>query len=78
MKIMIAIACTSLCSLIGCALDNEARLDEADQPSICGPTNDAQFVNSYNGTLGPSIAFVQANKGSKGAMESSPTGGKFC
>ena len=28
--------------------------------------------------LGPSSGFVQANKGSKGAMETSPTGGKFC
>ena len=78
MKIVIAIACTSLVSLAGCALDDGAALDEVEQPSICGPTNDAQFVNSYNGTLGPSISFVQANKGSKGAMESSPTGGKFC
>lgn len=78
MKTLIAIACTSLCSLAGCALDDELRLDEIDQSTVCGPTNDAQFVNSYNGTLGPTTAFVQSNKGSKGAMESSPTGGKFC
>jgi V8-like Glu-specific endopeptidase len=80
MKTIIAIACTSLSVLIGCVdtANDEPQLDEVAQPSICGPTNDAQFVNSYNGTLGPSTAFVQANKGSKGAMESSPTGGKFC
>jgi len=80
MKTVIALACTSLSFLVGCvdALDDEPIVDEVEQPSICGRTNDAQFVNSYNGTLGPSVAFVQANKGSKGAMESSPTGGKFC
>src|SRR5262245_45226638 len=72
MKNVIAIACTSL--LIGCVDEPRApdldETDEVDQESICGRTNDAQHVNSYNGTLGPSIAFVQANKGSKGAMES--------
>jgi V8-like Glu-specific endopeptidase len=80
MKTIIAIACTSLSVLIGCVdtASDEPQLDDVVQPSICGRTNDAQFVNSYNGTLGPSTAFVQANKGSKGAMESSPTGGKFC
>jgi V8-like Glu-specific endopeptidase len=80
MKTVIAIACTSLSVLVGCVdmAGDEPQIDDIAQPSICGPTNDAQFVNSYNGTLGPSTAFVQANKGSKGAMESSPTGGKFC
>jgi V8-like Glu-specific endopeptidase len=82
MKTVIAIACVSMFSLIGCALDDQGQddpaTDEVDQASVCGPTNDAQHVNSYNGTLGPSVAFVQANKGSKAAMESSPTGGKFC
>lgn len=80
MKTTIAIASTLLVMLVGCldAVDDEPAVDDVEQPSICGATNDAQFVNSYNGTLGPSIAFVQANKGSKGAMETSPTGGKFC
>lgn len=82
MKTMITIACTSAALLIGCAeapgTESEPDLDEIDQASICGPTNDAQFVNSYNGTLGPSVAFVQANKGSKGAMETTTTSGKFC
>jgi V8-like Glu-specific endopeptidase len=80
MKTVIAIACTTFSSLVGCidTVDDEPVVDDVEQPSICGRTNDAQFVNSYNGTLGPSVAFVQANKNSKAAMESSPTGGKFC
>ena len=79
MKTVIAIACTSLL-FAGCidALDEDPATGEVDQSSICGPTNDAQFVNSYNGTLGPTVAFVQANKGSKGAMETTATSGKFC
>jgi len=80
MKTIIAVACTSLSLLVGCvdALDDEPAYNDIEQASICGPTNDAQFVNSYNGTLGPSVAFVQNNKGSKGAMETSTTSGKFC
>src|SRR5262245_30496275 len=77
MKIAIT-ACLSLV-LVGCIdSPDDAELDEVEQPSICGPTNDAQHVNSYNGALGPSIAFVNANKGSKAAMERTPTSGKFC
>lgn len=79
MKTVIAIACTSL--LVGCAVeydDEEPAYEDVEQASICGPTNDAQHVNSYNGSLGPSITFVQNNKGSKGAMETTPTSGKFC
>jgi V8-like Glu-specific endopeptidase len=80
MKTVIAIACTSLSLLVGCldTMEEEPNLDEVEQPTICGRTNDLQHVNSYNGALGPTVAFVQANKNSKGAMESSPTGGKFC
>lgn len=82
MKTVIAIACTSLSLLVGCvdALEDEAELNMVEQPTICGSTNDAQHVNSYNGTLGPSITFVQANKGSKGAMESTSAtnSSKFC
>jgi V8-like Glu-specific endopeptidase len=84
MKIVIAVACTSLSLLVGCidALEEEgdAELDEVEQPSICGSTNDAQHVNSYNGALGPSITFVQTNKGSKGAMETTnaTNSSKFC
>jgi V8-like Glu-specific endopeptidase len=79
MKTMIKTACISLSLLAGCvATEDDVELDEVEQPTICGRTNDAQHVNSYNGTLGPSITFVQNNKGSKGAMETTPTSGKFC
>jgi V8-like Glu-specific endopeptidase len=82
MRTVIAIACTSLPLLIGCVdsleIEDEPTYNDIEQLSICGPTNDAQHVNSYNGNLGPSVAFVQSNKGSKGALESSPTSGKFC
>lgn len=79
MKTAIKLACVSLTLAAGCIdAPDAADLGEVEQPTICGPTNDAQHVNSYNGTLGPSIAFVQANKGSKGAMETTQTSGKFC
>ena len=82
MKTVIAIACASLSFLVGCieAPEDDVELDEVEQPTICGSTNDAQFVNDYNGTLGPSITFVQTHKTSKGAMEStaSATSSKFC
>ena len=82
MKTVFALACTSL--LIGCIDSSEDRdldLDEAEQPSICGSTDDSQFVNDYNGTLGPSVAFVQTHKVSKGALETTATASssaKYC
>jgi V8-like Glu-specific endopeptidase len=83
MRTVIAIACTSLPLLIGCVdsldtIDEEPMFDETEQLSICGTTNDAQHVNSYNGALGPSVAFVQANKNSKAGLARTQTGGKFC
>jgi V8-like Glu-specific endopeptidase len=82
MRTVIAIACTSLLLLVGCVdsleIEDEPTYNDIEQLSICGSTNDAQHVNSYNGSLGPSTTFVQNNKGSKGALESSPTSGKFC
>jgi V8-like Glu-specific endopeptidase len=72
----------ALAALGGCALDDATpQLDEAEQHTICGRTDDSQFVNDYDGTLGPSIAFVAANRSSKGAMEStasSSSAGKYC
>ncbi len=41
---------------------------QVEQASVCGPTDDAQFVNDYNGQLGPTAAFVDANKGTKGFL----------
>lgn len=73
------IAMMVVVTLAGCIdAAEDVELDEVEQPTICGRTNDAQHVNSYNGALGPTVAFVQGNKGSKGAMETSPTTGKYC
>ena len=60
MKTVIAIA-TSLSFVVGCAIDfddsdEEPAYEDIEQASICGSTNDLQHVNSYNGTLGPSIS----------------------
>jgi V8-like Glu-specific endopeptidase len=83
MKTIIALACSSL--LIGCLETPEdedaASLDDVEQASICGATNDAQHVNSYTGARVPTIAFVAAHKGSKGALETSATASqsaKYC
>jgi V8-like Glu-specific endopeptidase len=71
--------------VLGCveAPDDEADDDvgEVAQESICGTRNDAQHVNNYDGSLGPTIAFVNANKPSKGAMETTATASqsaKYC
>ena len=85
MKTVIAIACISLSFAAGCIADygepngseEDPDLGEVEQPTICG-ANDLQHVNSYLGNLGPTIAFVQANKGRTGALETTPTSGKFC
>jgi V8-like Glu-specific endopeptidase len=56
--------------LAGCG-GNDTQGDWASQlgePSICGPTVDWQNVEMYNGTLGPSIAFVNAHQGPVGQM----------
>jgi V8-like Glu-specific endopeptidase len=83
MKTVFAIACTSL--LIGCmdpAEDaDDLGLDETEQFSICGATDDSQFVNDYNGTLGPTTTYVATHKRSKAALASSASStssGKYC
>lgn len=84
-SLRIAAVCSSL--LIACvdapgdAADLDIELDDTEQPSICGSIDDSQFVNDYNGTLGPSVTFVQTHKGSKGALEttaSNTSSGKYC
>ncbi len=88
-KQFLTLSSLALVGLTGaCTLDEnvdgddaeEAGLGEVEQHTICGTTDDSQYVNSYNGTLGPSIAFVSSNKGSKGAMESSNSNSssKYC
>ena len=75
-------ACASL--LIGCvdALPEagDEATDDIEQPSICGTRNDAQQVNSYNGTLGPTTAFVASHRGPVGAMETTAAANssKYC
>ena len=82
MKIAPALACTVL--LIGCAdsaEDADLEVGESQQPTICGTTDDSQYVNDYTGTLGPTTAFVSTYKGRVGAMEATATAGssaKYC
>lgn len=45
--------------------------------SLCGKS-DLQHVNSYNGSLGVSKAYVAGHKNPVGALTSSPTAGKYC
>jgi hypothetical protein len=42
--------------------------DEAAVESICGTTTDWQDVESYDGTLGPTIGFVDAHQGAVGQV----------
>lgn len=55
-------------------------VSQAEQATICGGSDEMQFVNDYNGTLGPSVAYVQANKRTSGAMEdlATATSRKYC
>lgn len=82
MKNVIALACTSL--LIGCVedpADRDLEVGQTEQPSTCGSKDDSQFVNDYNGTLGPTVTFVQTHKRSKGALETTATASssaKYC
>jgi Trypsin-like peptidase domain len=62
-------------------LDDEDLLgDGFGEASVCGTTDEAQYVNSYNGGLGVSINFVRAHKGKVGAIETtnSATAQKYC
>jgi V8-like Glu-specific endopeptidase len=85
-KQLLSISSFAVLGLLGaCTLDesgagDEPAFGETEQHTICGSTDDSQFVNSYNGTLGPTAAFVTANKTSKGALESTNTASssKYC
>ena len=51
------------------------------QKSICGPTNDLQHVNQYDGSTGQGIDFVNQFKSRVGAMSALNTNdsrGKYC
>jgi hypothetical protein len=57
------------CVVLSTACSGEGENAEATtQPSICGSTTDWQNVESYDGTLGPPIAFVNAHQGPVGYM----------
>lgn len=88
-KQLLSLSSLALIGITGaCTLDENVDGEAADEPAfgeveqntICGTTDDSQFVNSYNGTLGPTVAFVTANKTSKGAMESTnaTNSSKYC
>lgn len=44
------------------------NLEETSQASVCGPSDESQFVNHYNQSMWPTTSFVQSNKRSKGAL----------
>jgi V8-like Glu-specific endopeptidase len=87
-KQFLAFSSFAVLGMLGaCALDEsgEGELDEpafgeTEQLSICGSTDDSQHVNSYNGALGPTVAFVTTHKKSKGALENAATANssKYC
>lgn len=61
--------------LAGCATDApeapeapEAAIGETSQESICGTTDESQFVNHYNQSMWPTWSFVQTHKRTKGAL----------
>lgn len=67
-------------SLGACADLEDAELSQEEQETICGPTDDSQWVNDYNGALGPSVTFVQTHKRTKGALETTAAANssKYC
>jgi V8-like Glu-specific endopeptidase len=72
-------------SVVGCGPGADAAFETpeegaTEQASICGSRDDSQFVNDYQGNLGPTTAFVRANKTSVGAMENgnTATSSKYC
>ncbi len=73
--------------VVGCGagVDSGADLSgdvegSIDQATICGSKDDSQFVNDYQGNLGPTTAFVNSKKTAVGAMENTNTANssKFC
>ncbi len=89
MKRSMFVALLTSAALGGCATSPEdadlsspdtddSALGSAEQQSTCGAADESQYVNSYNGALGPSVAFVQANKSSKGGLASSSGGVPYC
>ncbi len=87
-KTFVSFSSVAVLGLSGaCALEDESFEDleepafgETEQHTICGPTDDAQWVNDYNGRLGPTTTFVATHKRNKGALESTAAANssKYC
>lgn len=60
-------ACMAL-SMFSTACSSEGDLGAIHEPSICGTTTDWQDVESYDGSLGPTVAFVAAHQGPVGYL----------
>lgn len=75
-----ALALTGACSLEDPEAGDDVDLSDVEQHTICGPTDDSQWVNDYNGNLGVTTTFVANNKASKGALASGSgaSSGKYC
>jgi len=61
----------ALLGLPACAAatgESDEATAQLEQASICGDSTDWQDVESYDGTLGPSIAFVDAHQGPVGHL----------
>lgn len=83
----LSLSSVAVAGLLGACVEMEDEADleepafgETEQHTICGPTDDSQFVNSYNGSLGVTTTFVANNKGTKGALASTNAvnGSKYC
>lgn len=75
-----SLAFLTLAAGCGGVLPTEPSVGENIRATICGTADDSQWVNDYDGSLGPSIAFVSSNKGPVGALENSgaDNSSKFC
>lgn len=65
--LLAAVACATVACSSGSTGDG-AVLDRIQQPSLCGD-DDMQDVESYDGSLGPSTAFVAARQGPVGNLK---------
>lgn len=70
----LGLSCIVCVLSLACSGTDETALDALHQPSICGETTDWQDVESYDGTLGPSVAFVQAHQSPVGKTNNGCSG----
>lgn len=62
-----------VCTSLACSSVSDDPLGVVKQPAICGDTTDWQEVESYDGTLGPTIAFVAEHSPAVGRLRISRT-----